>query len=185
VAELVALAKAKPGALNYATPGNGTPSHLATEMFKRMADIELTHVPYKGSGPALADMLGGQTQLWIANAPVVLPHIKAGKLRALATTSARRPAIAPDIPTLAEAGLKGYEADTWYGLFAPAKTPKPILDKIHADVVAVLQSPEIREAFAPQGAEVVANSSEAFTRQLKEDVAKWKKVIGELKLRID
>jgi tripartite-type tricarboxylate transporter receptor subunit TctC len=185
VAELIALAKQKPGALNYATPGNGTPSHLATEMFKRMAGIDLTHVPYKGSGPALADMLGGQTQVWIANAPVVLPHIKAGKLRALATTSAKRPATAADIPTLAEAGLKGYEADTWYGLFAPAKTPKPILDKIHADVVAVLQSPEIREAFAPQGAEVVANSSEEFTRQLNDDVAKWKKVIADLKLRID
>ncbi|RZL96601.1 MAG: tripartite tricarboxylate transporter substrate binding protein [Variovorax sp.] len=185
VAELIALAKAEPGRLNYATPGNGTPSHLATEMFKRMAGIEMTHVPYKGSGPALADMLGGQTQVWIANAPVVLPHIKTGKLRALATTSARRPAVAADLPTLAEAGLKGYEADTWYGLFAPARTPRPILDKIHADVVAVLQSPEIREAFAPQGAEVVGNSQEVFTRQLADDIAKWKKVIAELKLRID
>lgn len=185
VAELIALAKAEPGRLNYATPGNGTPSHLATEMFKRMAGIEMTHVPYKGSGPALADMLGGQTQVWIANAPVVLPHIKTGKLRALATTSARRPAVAADLPTLAEAGLKGYEADTWYGLFAPVRTPRPILDKIHADVVAVLQSPEIREAFAPQGAEVVGNSQEVFTRQLADDIAKWKKVIAELKLRID
>lgn len=185
VAELIALAKKKPGGLNYATPGNGTPSHLATEIFKSMAGVELTHVPYKGSGPALTDMLGGQTQVWIANAPVVLPSIKAGKLRALATTSAKRPAMAADIPTLAEAGLKGYEADTWYGLFAPARTPKPILDKIHADVVAVLQSPEIREAFASQGAEVVANSSEEFTKKLNDDVAKWKKVITDLKLRVD
>lgn len=185
VAELIALAKQKPGALNYATPGNGTPSHLATEIFKRMAGVDLTHVPYKGSGPALADMLGGQTQVWIANAPVVLPQIKASKLRALATTSAKRPSIAPDIPTLDESGLKGYEADTWYGLFAPVKTPKAVLDKIHADVVAVLQSPEIRETYALQGAEVVANGSEEFTRQLNDDVAKWKKVIADLKLRID
>jgi tripartite-type tricarboxylate transporter receptor subunit TctC len=185
VAELIALAKQKPGTLNYVSPGNGTPSHLATEIFKSMAGIDMTHVPYKGSGPAMADMLAGQTQVWIANAPVVLPHIKAGKLRALATTSATRPAMAADIPTLAEAGLKGYEADTWYGLFAPAKTPKAVLDKIHADVVAVLHSQEIRETFAAQGAEVVGNSSEEFTRKLVEDVAKWKKVIADLKLRID
>ncbi len=185
VAELVALAKASPGRINYATPGNGTPSHLATETFKSTAGVDLTHVPYKGSGPALADMLGGQTQVWIANAPVVLPHIRTGKLRALATTSATRPALAADVPTLAEAGLAGYEADTWYGLFAPARTPEPILAKIHADVVEVLRSPEIRETFAKQGAEVVANSREAFTRKLHEDVAKWKKVIADLKLRVD
>jgi tripartite-type tricarboxylate transporter receptor subunit TctC len=185
VAQLIAYAKANPGKLNYATPGSGTPSHLATEMFKSMAGVDLTHVPYKGSGPALTDMLGGQTQVWIANAPVVLPHIKAGKLRALATTSAKRPAIAPDIPTLQEAGLAGYEADTWYGLFAPAKTPKPILDKLHADIVEALRSPEIRETFAAQGAEVVANSREEFTAKVRDDLAKWKKVIADLKLRVD
>jgi tripartite-type tricarboxylate transporter receptor subunit TctC len=185
VAEFIALAKAKPGAINYATPGNGTPSHLATAIFMSMAGVELTHVPYKGSGPALADMLGGQTQMWIANAPVVLPHIKAGKLRALATTSAKRPAMAADVPTLSEAGLAGYEADTWYGIFAPAKTPKPILAKLHADIVEVLRSAEIRQTFAAQGAEVVANSSEEFTAKLHADVAKWKKVIADLKLRVD
>jgi tripartite-type tricarboxylate transporter receptor subunit TctC len=185
VAEFIALAKAKPGAINYATPGNGTPSHLATAIFMSMAGVELTHVPYKGSGPALADMLGGQTQMWIANAPVVLPHIKAGKLRALATTSAKRPAMAADVPTLSEAGLAGYEADTWYGIFAPAKTPKPILAKLHADIVEVLRSAEIRQTFAAQGAEVVANSSEEFTAKLNADVAKWKKVIADLKLRVD
>jgi tripartite-type tricarboxylate transporter receptor subunit TctC len=185
VAELIAYAKANPGTLNYATPGNGTPSHLATEMFKSMAGVDLTHVPYKGSGPALTDMLGGQTQVWIANAPVVLPFIKTGKLRALATTSAKRPAIAADIPTLQEAGLAGYEADTWYGLFAPAKTPKAILDKLHADIVEALRSPEIRETYAAQGAEVVANGREEFTAKVRDDLAKWKKVIADLKLRID
>jgi tripartite-type tricarboxylate transporter receptor subunit TctC len=185
VGEFIALAKAKPGAINYATPGNGTPSHLATAIFMSMAGVELTHVPYKGSGPALADMLGGQTQMWIANAPVVLPHIKAGKLRALATTSAKRPAMAADVPTLSEAGLAGYEADTWYGIFAPAKTPKPILARLHADIVEVLRSAEIRQTFAAQGAEVVANSSEEFTAKLHADVAKWKKVIADLKLRVD
>jgi len=185
VKELIAYAKANPGKLNYASPGNGTPSHLATEMFKKVAGVDLTHVPYKGSGPAIVDMLSGRTQLWIANAPVVLQHIKAGKLRALATTSERRPAVANDVPTLNEAGLAGYEADTWYGLFAPAKTAKPVLEKIHADVVAVLRSPGIREIYAAEGAEVVANSSEEFTRKLRADVAKWKKVIANLNLRVD
>ena len=185
VSQLIALARQKPGGLNYATPGNGTPSHLATEMFKTMAEVNLVHVPYKGSGPALTDMLGGQTQVWIANAPVVLPHIKTGKLRALATTSAKRPAMAADVPTLAEAGLKDYEADTWYGLFAPAKTPPAVLDKIHADIVKVLNLPEIRETFAAQGAEVVANSQAEFTRKVREDVAKWRKVVQQLQLKVD
>lgn len=185
IQELVAYAKANPGKLNYATPGNGTPSHLATEIFKSMVGVDLTHVPYKGSGPALTDMLGGQTQIWIANAPVVLPHIKTGKLRALATTSEKRPAVAPDVPTLAESVAPGYEADTWYGMFAPAKTPQAVLDKLHEDIVAVITSPEIREAFAAQGAEVVGNSSGEFTRKLHADVAKWKQVIADIKLRIE
>ena len=185
IEELVAYAKANPGKLNYATPGNGTPSHLATEIFKSMTGANLTHIPYKGSGPALTDMLGGQTQVWIANAPVVLPHIKSGKLRALATTSEKRPATAADVPTLAESVAPGYEADTWYGMFAPAKTPQPVLDKLHDDIVAVITSPEIREAFAAQGAEVVGNSSAEFTRKLHADVAKWKKVIADIKLSIE
>lgn len=185
IGELIAVARQKPGALNYATPGNGTPSHLATEIFKSMAGVELTHVPYKGSGPAMADMLGGQTQVWIANAPVVLPYIKVGKLRALATTSARRPSVAADIPTLDEAGLKGYEADTWYGLFAPAGTPDAVLDKIHVDIVSVLNQPEIRNTFAAQGAEVVGSSRKDFTLKVRQDVQKWHKVIQQLKLRID
>jgi len=185
IGELIALARQNPGVLNYATPGNGTPSHLATEIFKSMAGVELTHVPYKGSGPAMADMLGGQTQVWIANAPVVLPYIKVGKLRALATTSARRPSVAADIPTLDEAGLKGYEADTWYGLFAPVGTPDAVLDKIHVDIVSVLNQPEIRNTFAAQGAEVVGSSRRDFTLKVRQDVQKWHKVIQQLKLRID
>ena len=185
IEELVAYAKANPGKLNYATPGNGTPSHLATEIFKSMTGVNLTHIPYKGSGPALTDMLGGQTQVWIANAPVVLPHIKSGKLRALATTSEKRPVTAADVPTLAESVAPGYEADTWYGMFAPAKTPQPVLDKLHDDIVAVITSAEIREAFAAQGAEVVGNSSAEFTRKLHADVAKWKKVIADIKLSIE
>lgn len=185
VAELIAYARANPDKLNYATPGNGTPSHLATAIFENMAAVKLTHVPYKGSGPAMTDMLAGQTQVWIANAPVVLPHIQSGKLRALATTSAQRPAMLTNIPTLNEAGLTGYEADTWYGIFAPAKTPKPILDKLNADIVSVLKSKEIIDRFAAEGAIVVANSSEDFTQKVSDDVSKWKKVIIELNLQIN
>lgn len=185
VAELIAYARANPDKLNYATPGNGTPSHLATAIFENMAGVKMTHVPYKGSGPAMTDMLAGQTQVWIANAPVVLPHIQSGKLRALATTSASRPVIMTNIPTLNEAGLKGYEADTWYGIFAPAKTPQPILDKLNADIVSVLKSKDITDRFAAEGAFVVANSSAEFTKKVSDDVAKWKKVISELNLQIN
>ena len=185
VQELIDYARANPGKLNYASPGNGSPSHLATAIFENMAGIKLTHVPYKGSGPALTDMLGGQTQVWIANAPVVLQHIQSGKLRALATTGAQRPAIAPNIPTLDEAGLKGYEADTWYGLFAPARTPAPVLDKLNADIVAALNSPEIRAIYEKEGAVIVADSRASFTERLRADVAKWKSVIADLKLKID
>jgi tripartite-type tricarboxylate transporter receptor subunit TctC len=185
IAELIALARAKPGALNYATPGNGTPSHLATEIFKSMAGVDLTHVPYKGSGPAMTDLMGGQVLSMIETVPAAQANIKAGKLRALATTSARRPAIAADIPTLDEAGLKGYEADTWYGLFAPAGTPEAILDKIHADILTVLNLPEIRSAFSAQGAEIVGSSRRDFTLKVRQDVAKWHKVIQQLKLRVD
>ncbi len=185
MADLIAYAQAHPGKLNYASPGNGSPSHLATEIFKSMAGVQITHVPYKGSGPAMADMLGGQTQVWIANAPVVLQHIETGNLRALATTSARRPAVASGIPTIDEAGLKGYEADTWYGIFAPAKTPQPILDQLNKDIVAVLNLPDIRQKFSSEGAEIVADSSASFTQKLRADVAKWKKVIADLNLRAE
>ena len=185
MAELLAYARANPNKLNYASPGNGSPSHLATEIFKSMAGVELVHVPYKGSGPALADMLGGQIQFWIANSPVVLQHIETGKLRALASTSAKRPAVAANIPTIDEAGLKGYEADTWFGIFAPAKTPKGVLAQLNQDIVAVLNLPDVRQKFSAEGAEIVADSSASFTQRLHADIAKWKKVIIDLKLRVE
>jgi tripartite-type tricarboxylate transporter receptor subunit TctC len=158
---------------------------MSGAMFTQMTGSDIAHIPYKGSGPAVTDLLGGQVHMMFDNIPSSLPHIKTGKLRALATTSAKRPAMAADVPTLDEAGLRGYEADTWYGMFAPAKTPKPILDKLHADIVEVLRSAEVRELFASQGAEVVANSAGEFAQKLRADVAKWKKVIADLHLRID
>lgn len=185
VKELVAMAKARPGQINYASPGNGTPPHLAAEIFKSMAGVSLTHVPYKGSGPAMTGLLGGQVQMMIANAPVVLPHIKSGKLRALASTSDKRPASLKEFPTIAESGLPGYEADTWYGMFTAAGTPKEIVDKLNADIVQVLKSKEIRELFAPQGADVVGDSPAEFSRKVQSEVEKWRRVIKSTGARVD
>ncbi|MGP1614270.1 MAG: tripartite tricarboxylate transporter substrate binding protein, partial [Pollutimonas bauzanensis] len=185
VQELVAIAKARPGDLNYASPGNGTPPHLAAEMFKKMAGISITHIPYKGTGPALTDLLAGTVQLMIANAPAVLPYVGSGKLIALASTSETRPAILPDLPTLNESGLAGYEADTWYGLFTAKGTPKDIIDKLNTDIVAVLKSDRIRDFFAKQGAEVIANSPEGAAKKVRSDVQKWHAMIQDLNIRLD
>jgi len=185
VRELLDYARARPGALNYATPGNGTPPHLATEILKSMAGVSITHVPYKGSGPAMTDLLGGQVQMMIANAPVVIPYIKSGQLRGLASTSAQRPAMARDLPTLAESGLKGYEADTWYGLFTAAGTPRPIVQKLNADVVKALSSPDIRKLYADQGAEVVGNSADEAQAKVRAEVKKWRGVIQSIGVKVD
>lgn len=184
VAELIALAKTQPTALNYASPGNGTPPHLAAEVFKTMAGVSITHVPYRGSGPALADLLGGQVQMMIANAPAVLPYIRSGKLRALASSSARRPPSLQDIPTLAET-LPGYEADTWYGLFVPAATPLARIAQLNADVVRVLGLPKIVRLFGEQGADIVADSPESAARTLRSDVLKWREVIRVNQIKVD
>jgi tripartite-type tricarboxylate transporter receptor subunit TctC len=185
VADLIALAKAKPGVLNYASPGNGTPPHLAAEIFKSMAGLSITHVPYKGSGPAMTDLLGGQVQMMIANAPVVIPLIKTGKLVGLASTSAQRPSMLRDMPTLSESGLQGYEADTWYGLFAPAGTPPDVVKKLNADVVAVLKSAEIQSFFTEQGAEVIGDSSADANAKVRTEVKKWHDVIQSIGLKLE
>jgi len=185
IKELISLAKSSPGQINYASPGAGTPPHLAAEIFSSMANIRLVHIPYKGAGPAATDLLGGQVQMMIANAPVVLPHIKAGKLRALGTTSVKRPSILPDVPTIAESGLPGYEADTWYGMFAPAGTPRDIVQKLNADIAQVLFSTEIRELYASQGAEVIGNGADQFAAQVRTESEKWAKVIRDIGLKVD
>jgi tripartite-type tricarboxylate transporter receptor subunit TctC len=150
-----------------------------------MAGVSMTHVPYKGAGPAVIDLLAGQMQVMFANAPVVLPHIKSGKLRALATTSAQRLSILSEFATIAESGVPGYEADTWYGIFAPARLPPEILKKLNADLAHVLMLPEIKTLFASQGAEVVANSAQKFRPMVQAEVAKWARVIKETGIRID
>jgi tripartite-type tricarboxylate transporter receptor subunit TctC len=185
VKELIALAKAKPGQLYFGSPGTGTPPHLQLEVFKLMAGINITHVPYKGGGPANIALLSGEVQGAFTAVTVGLPFIRAGKLRALGLTGAKRPAFLSEFPTIAESGVPGYDENTWYGMFAPAGLPPALLTKLNTDLVKVLLSPELKEYFAPQGQEMVGNSPEQFGEIVRAEVAKWAKVIKEIGLRID
>lgn len=185
VSELTALAKAQPGKLNVASSGNGTSIHLSAELYKQMAGVDILHVPYKGSSPAVADLLGGQVQMMFDNMPVSLPHVKAGKLRALAVTSMKRSPALPDVPTMDEEGLKGFDATSWFGLLAPAGTPKDIVAKLNAASVKALASPEMRERLAAQGADPVGNSPEQFAAFIKSEIDKWAKIVKASGARVD
>ena len=185
VQELIAYIKANPGKVNFASSGSGTSIHLSGELFKTMAGVSMTHVPYKGSTPALTDLMGGQVQLMFDNLPSSLPQIKAGKLRALAVTSAQRASALPDVPTVAEAGLPGFEASSWFGLLAPAGTPKDVVAKLNAEVAKWLATPEAREKLASQGAIAAGQSPEDFTRHIAAETAKWQKVVKESGAKVD
>ena len=185
VKELIALAKARPGQLNYASPGNGTSGHLAAEMFKSMAGVDVVHVPYKGGGPAVMDLIGGQVQMLILSAVATLPHVKSGKLRALALTSLTRSPDLPNISTVSESGLPGYEVVLWYGVFAPAKTPKAIVTRLNQDVVRIMQSPEIGARLASEGGRPVGNTPEQFQEIIKADVAKWAKIVKDAGITVE
>ena len=174
--ELLAYAKANPGKLNYASSGNGTVGHLSGELLKSMAQIKMEHVPYKGNGPAMTDLLGGHVQLLFSSLPSALPHIQSGMLRSIVMTGAKRSEAAATIPTMAEAGLPGFEVSTGFGLFAPAKTPRPIINKLHAEVVKAMKMPEVRERLASQGAEPVGSTPEEYDAFVKTEIAKWAKV---------
>ena len=184
IRELIALAKSKPGQINFASPGSGTPQHLGGELFKRMAGVDMVHVPYKGAGPILADLLGGQILLGYISLPAALPHLKTGKLRPLGVTSSKRSAIAPDVPAIAES-LPGYEVDNWYGLFAPAGTPKGVVSKLNRDVTKVLQVPEVKERLDNQGIEPLSSTPEQFAAYIKSETVKWAKVIKDSGARVD
>jgi tripartite-type tricarboxylate transporter receptor subunit TctC len=177
VADLIELARAKPGELNYGSGGNGTASHLATEMLKLMTKTNITHVPYKGLGPALTDLIGGRVELIISTMASALPHIKSGKLRPLAVTTARRSSFFPQVPTMNEAGVKGYEFSTWYGLLVPAGTPHAIVERLNVATKTAAGSPAVAEQFAAQGLEPAWSSSKEFAAYLKSEVAKWGGVI--------
>ena len=173
--DVITLAKAKPGQLAYASAGIATGTHMSAELLKYMTGINLLHVPYKGGGPAATATMGGETQLVVATTVGLLPHVRAGKLKAIAITSAKRSAAAPDIPTFAES-VPGYEHEPWNGLFAPAGLPKPLLARVNAEVARILQTPDMRKIFEQEGADVVGSSPEAFAAHLKAEIAKWMKV---------
>lgn len=177
VKELVAYAKANPGKINYASSGSGTSIHLSAEMFKSMAQVFMVHIPYRGSAPALADLLGGQTAIMFDNMPSVLPHVKAGKLVPLAVTTAQRSPELPNVPTVAEAGVPGYEATSWFGLFAPAGTPAPVVQKLNATIVKALNDPAVKQRIAEQGATPSPETPEQFAAFITQETAKWAEVV--------
>jgi tripartite-type tricarboxylate transporter receptor subunit TctC len=185
VKELIALAKSKPDQLNYASTGAGQSTHLSMELFKSMAGVKIVHVPYKGSAPAVTDLLGGHVPMMFDNMPSALPHVKAGKLRALGVSTSKRSATAPDVPTVAESGLPGFDVTVWFAVLAPAATPRDITDRLHRTLVKALQAGDVRERLASQGAEAVGNTPEQFTAQMKTDLAKWAKVVKDANIRLD
>lgn len=177
VKDLIALAKAKPGTLNYSSAGIGSSSHLAPELFAILTGIKMVHVPYKGGGPGLVDLLSGQMQLMMTTMPAAMPHVKSGKVRAIAVTSARRSPSLPELPTVAEAGVKGYEVSTWYGVLAPARTPKGIVTRLHGEIVKILAAAETRDKLLAQGFEPVGSTPDEFGVYIQSEIAKWGKVI--------
>ena len=180
VQELIALAKAKPGALNYASAGVGSLQHLACALFMIQAGIDVVHVPYKGGGPAMADVIGGQAQIVMPSLIQVVPHIKSGRLRVLGTSGTRRSAVLPDVPTISESGVPGYEAHNWWGLLAPAGTPAPVIEKLHSDLTRVLASRETEKRFETEGAEVVRMTPAEFGGFISAELVKWSRVAREV-----
>ncbi|ART53030.1 ABC transporter substrate-binding protein [Acidovorax carolinensis] len=185
VAELIALAKSRSGGLNYGSSGNGQSTHLSAELFSAMAGVKMTHVPYKGSAPALTDVMAGQVDLMFDTMLSSMPHVKGGKLKALAVTSAQRSAVAPDLPTVAESGLSGYEAIAWNGLLAPAGTPKEVVARLSTELKAVLESPDIRQRFDAQGFAAAWSAPVAYGAFLQAEVDKWAKVVKASGAKID
>ena len=175
--EFIALAKSKPGALNYASSGNGTPYHMAGELFKAMAGVDIVHIPHKGSDGARTSILGGQVQMMFDAVPTMAANARAGKVKALATSGAKRSPVTPELPTVAEAGVPGYESGIWLGLMAPARTPRPVLEKLNAEVNKIISSPEVKEAWAKQGAFPMGMSIEGFDKFLRAEVVKWAKAV--------
>ena len=185
VDEFIALAKSRPGKLSFASSGNGGAPHLAGELFKVATDIDILHVPYKGSGPAVLDVAGGQVQAMFDAAPSLLPHIQSGKLRALAAASAQRNALLPEVPTFAERGVKGMEILIWYGLQAPAGTPPAIVNRLNAELRRVLDAPDLRQRFAEQGTQPAGGTPEQFSAFMREDYQRWGSVIKRARLSFD
>ncbi|MCC7485595.1 MAG: tripartite tricarboxylate transporter substrate binding protein [Burkholderiales bacterium] len=183
--ELIALAKAKPGELLYASAGVGTFQHLGSELFRMMAGIKLVHVPFKGGGPATVDVISGNTQISIGSLIQTLPHIRSGRLKALGTGGAKRVAALPDVPTISESGLPGYEANNWWGMMAPAGTPAAVLKRLSEELAAIVNSPETQKRFSAEGAESRSMSPEAFTKYIASEMTKWSKVVREAGIKAE
>ena len=185
VRELLAAAKAKPGSIPYASTGNGSSNHLSMELFKLMSATDLNHIPYKGSAPAVTDLIGGQVQAMFDNVPNVIQHIKAGRLRALGITSAKRSAAMPDLPTIDEAGVPGYQVSVWFGVVAPAATPKDVVAKLNTEINRILALQEVKDRFSQGGIEIVGGTAEMFDKHVREQVATWGKVVKEGNIKAD
>jgi len=185
VAELVKIAKARPGKLNFPSSGNGGVSHLSMELFRYTAGIEITHVPYRGAGPALTALLANETQLMMATTPVALPQMKAGRLIALAVTSRVRSPLAPELPTIAESGYPGFEADTWYGMLAPARFPAVLVTQVNGAVTKMLAEPDFKERLAHEGAQPAGGTPAQFAAYIKSEIGKWAKIVGMAKVQIE
>jgi tripartite-type tricarboxylate transporter receptor subunit TctC len=183
--ELIAMAKAKPGQIRYGSGGAGGSSHLGTELLRTMTRIDMVHVPYKGTGPALTAMLSGEIHVQLIGISSVVPHLKSGRMRALAVSGAKRSAAAPDVPTVAESGVPGYAFDVWYGMLFPAGTPRAIVAKTNAEINRALKSPALSQRFAGVGVEPAGTTTEEFAKMLRTEIAKWRKVVAEANIRIE
>ena len=175
--ELIRLAKARPGEITYSSPGNGTPLHLATELLKVTAGIDIRHIPYKGASPAMVSTMSGETQLTITTFVVATPLVKAGRLRAIAVASEKRVSTFPSLPTVAESGIKGTESNSWYGMLVPAGTPRPVVDRLHAALLKALAAPDVKARFAEQSVEISGSTPEEFDKLIRDEIAKWSKVV--------
>jgi tripartite-type tricarboxylate transporter receptor subunit TctC len=185
VKELIAVAKSRPGEILYASPGNGTPPHLAAELFKSMAGVNIVHVPYKGNAQAMTDLIAGQESLSFPTGPSAMPHVQAKRLRALGVTTSKRAAGLPDIPTIAEAGLPGYDASSWYGVLAPAGAPPAIVTKLQSEIHTALRAPDIVDKLLAQGLEPAPNTPDEFARFIAAELAKWNRVIAAAGVKVE
>lgn len=185
VAEFIAYAKSQPGKLSYASGGNGSSAHMSMELFKSMAGVDIQHIPYKGSSPALTDLIGGQVVVFIGNMPPTVPHIKSGRLRALAVTTKARSALMPELPTISDAALPGFETVAWFGVLAPAGTPPEVVNRLSQEIGRIARSPEMREKLLAMGAEPVGGTPEEFKAVVDRDIAKWKPLAQKVGIKVD
>lgn len=183
--EFIAFARSRPGQINYSSAGNGTASHLATELFKKMAQVDITHVPYKGATPALTDVVGGQVGAHFSALLIALPHVKAGRLRALGVTGAKRISSLPELPTISESGLPGFEVDSWYGVLYPSGVPAQIVSKAREEISRIIRLPDVTQRLLSQGVEPIGSTPAEFAQTIRKDMAKWGKLAAEIGLRLD